>query len=61
MNKNEKKYLGIKGLTLNPPSYLIRIFTHLKLWLATATHNSKWVKTTHICVILDKVFANFDA
>ena len=27
------------------------IFTHLKLGLATATHNFKWVKITHICLI----------
>ena len=27
------------------------IFTHLKLCLATATNNLKWVKTTHICLL----------
>ena len=29
--------------------YKIWIFTHLKLCLATAIHNFKWVKITHIC------------
>ena len=33
---------------------------HLKLCLATATHNFKWMKTTHICVIWDQTFTNFD-
>ena len=27
-----------------PPNYIILIFNHLKLCLATATHNFKWVK-----------------
>ena len=32
-------------LTLFPPSYLIKIFTHLKvIYLDTVTHNFKWVK-----------------
>ena len=35
-------------------------FTHLKLGVATATHNFKWVKITHICVIWDQQFANLD-
>ena len=39
----------IKGLTLIPLSYLIKIFTHLKLCIATATHNFKWLKITHVC------------
>ena len=29
-------------------SYLIEIFTHFKLCLATAIDNFKWVKITHI-------------
>ena len=33
--------------------YLISIFTHLKLCLASATHNFKWVKITHVCLIWD--------
>ena len=36
------------------------IFTHFKLCLATATHNFKWVKITHICLIGDRTFANLD-
>ena len=31
-------------LTLQPPDYSIGIFTHLKLCLADAIHNFKWVK-----------------
>ena len=41
-------------------SYLISIFTHLKLCLATAIHNFKWVKITHIFLIWDQRFANLD-
>ena len=29
----------------------IKIFTHLKLCLATATHNFKWGEITHVCLI----------
>ena len=32
------------GLSLWLPSYLIVIFTHLKLCLTDAIHNFKWVK-----------------
>ena len=35
-------------LTLWPPSYSIGIFTHLKLRLADAIHNFKWVKIIQI-------------
>ena len=31
-----------------PVSYIILIFTHMKLCVATATNNFKWVKNTHI-------------
>ena len=31
----------------------MEIFTHLKLWLATATHNFNWLKITSIYVIWD--------
>ena len=40
---------------------LIIFFTYLKLCLATATHNFKWLKITHICLIWDKSFAHLDA
>ena len=30
------------------------------LCLATATHNIKWAKITHICLIWDQTFANLD-
>ena len=32
------------------------IFTHLQLCLATATHNFKWVKIAHLCIIWDQTF-----
>ena len=32
------------------------LFSHSKLWLATATHNFKWVKITHIFLIETKYF-----
>ena len=35
--------------TLKAPNQII--FTHLKLFLATATHNFKSVKINHICLI----------
>ena len=31
-------------------------FTHVKLCLATAIHNFKWVEITHICLITDQTF-----
>ena len=37
-------------------SYLI--FSHLKLCLATATHNFKWVEITHSCLIWEQIFTN---
>ena len=39
-------------------SYLI--FTIIKLCLANATNNFKWLKITHICVISDQTLANLD-
>ena len=42
------------------PKISIIIFTHLKLGLATATHNFKWVKITYSCLIWGETFANFD-
>ena len=38
----------LRLLTLCPASNLSLLFTHLKLCLAAATHNFKWVKITHI-------------
>ena len=37
-----------EGLALQPPNYSIIIFTHLKLCLADAIHNFKWVKIIQI-------------
>ena len=36
------------------------MFTNLKLYLTTETHNFKWVENTHICLICDQIFANID-
>ena len=40
------------------PSYLVGIFTHLKLCLADAIHNPKWVKI--IQVFLDNVSTRYN-
>ena len=45
------------GPTMDPllvklPNEIIKFFTHLKLCLATAIHNFKWVKVNHICLYL---------
>ena len=34
------------------------MFTHLKLCLATAIHNFKWLKIIDIGLICDQTFAN---
>ena len=39
---------NVELLSLYPPNYLIGIFTHLKLCLADAIHNFKWVKIIQI-------------
>ena len=44
--------LGDRYLFLDPNPYFL-IFNHLRLCLATAIHNLKWLKITHICLILD--------
>ena len=38
-------------LTLRSLSLMIQIFTYLKLWVAVARNNFKWVKISHICSI----------
>ena len=42
-------------------NYFILIFTHLKLCLATPTHNFKRLQIGHICLILNLKMAMFDA
>ena len=37
-------------------SSIIKIFNHLRLCLATAIYNLKWLKITHIYLIWDKTF-----
>ena len=41
--------IDLVSLTLYTLSYVIYIFTHLKLCLSTETHNFRSVETTHIC------------
>ena len=48
-------------LTFFSPSYFSPIFIHLKLCLATATHNFKWVKITHICLVREDCFTLLSA
>ena len=48
--------LPLPPLLAKLPDYLL---AHLKLLLATANHNFKWVEITHICLIWEE-FANFD-
>ena len=43
--------ISLATLTLN--ALKKKIFTYLKLCLATATHNFKWVKITHICQYIE--------
>ena len=45
-------------LTLQPPNYSIWIFTHLKLCLADAIHNFKWVKIIQIWQNGGHLFSN---
>ena len=45
-------------VTLEALKSEIKIFTHLKLCLATAIHNFKRVKIAYICIILIKMYAN---
>ena len=37
-----------KRVTLKMLSCKLKMFTHLKLYLATAIHNFKWGQSTHI-------------
>ena len=55
------KHLSVWYL-INPyPSKLISLkFHRLTSCLATATHNFKWVKINHICLIWDQTLANLD-
>ena len=39
----------------------VEFFTHLKLCLATATHNFKLVKNIDICLIWHQAFPNLDS
>ena len=48
-----------ESLTLQPPNYLIGIFIHLKLCLADAIHNFKWVKIIQIGKNVGQQILNF--
>ena len=43
-----QSHMSVHTLALSPPNYLILVFTHLKLCLANAIHNFKWVKIIQI-------------
>ena len=64
MSNSDRNYIAyaskniIKVLTLKPPNHSIRISTHLKLCLADAIHNFKWVKTIHIWQNEGQLFSN---
>ena len=57
MNDKDKAFLDL-FLTLQPPNYSIWIFTHLKLCLADAIHNFKWVKIIQIWQNGGQLFSN---
>ena len=50
-----KMYLNFKA-----SNFLIEIFTYMKWYLSTATHDFKWVKITRIWLIWDQTIANID-
>ena len=52
--KNMRVYSAL--LTLYPPNYSLWIFTHLKLCLADAIHNFKWVKIIQIWQNEDQLY-----
>ena len=56
--KFDKAVLVDAQLTLQPPNYSIWIFTHLKLCLADAIHNFKWVKIIQIWQNGGQLFSN---
>ena len=52
------EHIATVVLTLQPPNYSIWIFTHLKLCLADAIHNFKWVKIIQIWQNGGHLFSN---
>ena len=50
-------YMGLPFF-IQPPNYSIWILTHLKLCLADAIHNFKWVKIIHIWQNGGQLFSN---
>ena len=51
-------YTKFSASTPQPPNYSIWIFTHLKLCLADAIHNFKWVKIIQIWQNGGQLFLN---
>ena len=47
-------------ISLKTLNWIIKVFTHLKLCLATATHNFKWLIINHIYLNWNETIANFD-
>ena len=47
------------SLTISTLGYSNDIFRHLKMWIATAIHNLKWLKITWICKIKSELLKTF--
>ena len=41
----------------SPFNCQINIFTHLEFYIATVTHNCKWLKITFICLLQIRTYA----
>ena len=52
--------LSVQMLIIKTLNRIISILTHLKLCLATATHNFKWMQITHYSLIWNQTFAYRD-
>ena len=57
--KSTSLYIVTLVLNLLPPNYSIWIFTNLKLCLADAIHNFKWVKIIQIWQTGGQQISNF--
>ena len=44
--------LSLKSQSMDHLSYLIKFFTHLNLWIATAIRKFKWLKSTDLTRIV---------
>ena len=57
-DRSQERWQHYVCLTLKALHSHFLIFTHLKLCLATATHNFKRVKISHMCLIWHQPFVN---